>query len=244
VISVVLVDDQDLVREGLRMLLQAERDLCVTGEAGDGRSALAEVRRVDPDVVLMDVRMPELDGIEATAQLVRSGCRARILMLTTFDFDEYVYRAMKVGASGFLLKDATRVQLAEAVRTVSAGDALLAPAITKRLIEDFCSGPAPGAGGDELGLSGRELEVCRLVARGLSNIEIAAELYVSGATVKTHVAHVLTSSAARTCREVVARYSYARQNPVMEIDSVHSSGTAASDRPSVRSLGDGTWRTD
>jgi DNA-binding NarL/FixJ family response regulator len=192
VISVVIVDDQELVREGLRMLLQAEPDLRVTGEAGDGSQALAEVRRVDPDVVLMDVRMPGLDGIQATAQLVSNGCRARILMLTTFDLDEYVYRAMKAGASGFLLKDASRGQLAEAIRTVHQGDALLAPAITKRLIEDFCRGPAPGANGRPLGLSERELEVCRLVARGLSNREIAAKLYVSEATVKTHVAHMLS----------------------------------------------------
>jgi DNA-binding NarL/FixJ family response regulator len=191
VISIVIVDDQDLVREGLRMLLEAEPDLRVVGEAGDGREALAEVRRVDPDVVLMDVRMPGLDGIEATAQLVRNGFRARVLMLTTFDLDEYVYRAMKAGASGFLLKDASRNQLAEAVRTVNAGDVLLAPAVTKRLIQDFCRGPAPGANGSELGLSERELEVCRLIARGLSNGEIALELYVSEATVKTHVAHVL-----------------------------------------------------
>jgi len=174
------------------MLLEAEPDLRVAGEVGDGSQALAAARRVDPDVVLMDVRMPVVDGIEATAQLVRGGCRARILMLTTFDLDEYVYRAMKAGASGFLLKDASGGQLAEAVRTVHKGDALLAPAVTKRLIEDFCRGPAPGANGSDLGLSERELEVCRLVARGLSNREIAAQLYVSEATVKTHVGHVLS----------------------------------------------------
>jgi DNA-binding NarL/FixJ family response regulator len=208
-ISVVIADDQDLVREGLRMLLEAEPDIRVTGEAEDGNAALAEVRRADPDVVLMDVRMPVVDGIEATAQLVREGCRARILMLTTFDLDEYVYRAMKGGASGFLLKDASRGQLAGAVRTVSAGDALLAPAITKRLIEDFCRGPAPGADGSDLGLSERELEVCRLIARGLSNGEIAAQLYVSEATVKTHVAHVLSRLGLRD-RVQVTVFAYER----------------------------------
>jgi DNA-binding NarL/FixJ family response regulator len=206
-ISVLIIDDQDLVREGLRMLLEAEPDLRVAGEAGDGAEALAEVRRVDPDVVLMDVRMPVVDGIEATAQLVRGGSRARILMLTTFDVDEYVYRAMKAGASGFLLKDASRGQLAEAVRTVHKGDALLAPAITKRLIEDFCRGPAPGVNRSDLGLSERELEVCRLVARGLSNGEIAAQLYVSEATVKTHVAHVLSRLGLRD-RLQVAVFAY------------------------------------
>jgi DNA-binding NarL/FixJ family response regulator len=193
VISVLVVDDQDLVREGLRMLLDAEPDLCVAGEAGNGSEALAQARRLDPDVILMDVRMPEMDGIQATAELVRSGCRARILMLTTFDLDEYVYRAMKAGASGFLLKDASREQLAGAVRTVSAGQALLAPAITQRLIEDFCRSPAPGApAGNSTGrLSERELDVVRLIAQGLSNAEIAAKLYLSEATIKSHVARVL-----------------------------------------------------
>jgi DNA-binding NarL/FixJ family response regulator len=168
VISVLIVDDQDLVREGLRMLLEAEPDLCVAGEAGNGSQALAQARRLDPDVVLMDVRMPEVDGIEATAQLARGGCRARILMLTTFNLDEYVYRAMKAGASGFLLKDASREQLAAAVRIMSAGHALLAPAITRRLIEDFCRGPAPGAAAASATgrLTERELQVVRLVAQG------------------------------------------------------------------------------
>jgi DNA-binding NarL/FixJ family response regulator len=207
VISVVIVDDQDLVREGLRMLIEAEPDLRVTGEAGDGSQALAEVRRIDPDVVLMDVRMPLVNGIEATAQLVREGCRARILMLTTFDLDEYVYQAMKAGASGFLLKDASRAQLSQAVRTVCQGDALLAPAITKRLIEDFCCGPAPTADPSKLGLSERELEVCRLVARGLSNGEIAAQLYVSEATVKTHVTHMLSRLGLRD-RVQITVYAY------------------------------------
>jgi DNA-binding NarL/FixJ family response regulator len=209
VISVLLVDDQELVREGLRMLLEAEPDIQVTGEAANGRSALAETRRLDPDVVLMDVRMPELDGIAATAQLVHSASRTRILMLTTFDLDEYVYRAMKAGASGFLLKDASRGQLAEAIRTVSAGEAMLAPTITKRLIEDFCRGPEPGNGEADLDLSPRELETCRLVARGLSNREIAAQLYVSEATVKTHVAHILARLELRD-RVQIAVFAYER----------------------------------
>ena len=204
-ISVLIVDDQELVREGLRMLLEAEPDICVAGEAGNGGEALAQARQLDPDVVLMDVRMPEVDGIQATALLARAGCRTRILMLTTFNLDEYVYRAMKAGASGFLLKDASREQLAAAVRTVSAGEALLAPSITRRLIEDFCRGPAPGAAAAETArrLSERELEVTRLVARGLSNAEIAAKLYLSEATVKSHVARILAKLGLRDRVQVV-----------------------------------------
>jgi DNA-binding NarL/FixJ family response regulator len=160
-------------------------------------------------VVLMDVRMPEMDGIEATAKLVASGCRARILMLTTFNLDEYVYHAMKAGASGFLLKDASGEQLAGAVRTVSAGQALLAPAITRRLIEDFCRGPAPGTAAESATgrLSERELEVARLVARGLSNAEIAARLYLSEATIKSHVARILAKLGLRD-RVQIAVFAY------------------------------------
>ena len=205
-ISVLIADDQDLVREGLRMMLEAEPDLAVAGEAGTGQQALAQTRRLDPDVVLMDVRMPGLDGIEATEQLVRGGCRARILMLTTFNLDEYVYRAMKAGASGFLLKDASRDQLAAAVRTVAAGQALLAPAITRRLIEDFCRGPAPGAAAAGY-LSERELDVVRAVAEGLSNAEVAAKLYLSEATVKSHVARVLAKLDLRD-RVQIAVFAY------------------------------------
>lgn len=192
-IRVVVADDQDLVREGLRMILDAEPDIEVVAEAANGREALDAARTSDPDVLLMDVRMPELDGIEATARLVSAGTRARVLMLTTFDLDEYVYRAMKAGASGFLLKDANREQLAGAVRTVAAGDALLAPAITRRLIEDFCHRPPPSAGIPHAAaeLSARELEVMRLLAQGRSNAEIAAELFLSEATVKSHVARIL-----------------------------------------------------
>jgi DNA-binding NarL/FixJ family response regulator len=193
VIRIVIADDQDLVREGLRMMLEAEADIEVAGEAGNGVEALAATRAHDPDVLLMDVRMPELDGLEATARLVAAGARVRILILTTFDLDEYVYRAMKAGASGFLLKDATREQLAGAVRTVASGEALLAPAITQRLVEDFCRRPPPSAGLPPVadGLSPRELEVFRLVAQGLSNAEIANRLVLSEATIKSHVARIL-----------------------------------------------------
>ena len=208
-ISVLIVDDQDLVREGLRMLLEAEPDLSVVGEAGTGGQALAQARRLDPDVILMDVRMPEMNGIEATTRLVQAGSRARILMLTTFNLDEYVYHALKAGASGFLLKDTNREQLTSAVRAASAGETLLAPAITRRLIEDFCRGPAPGAAaGPSAGrLSERELDVVRLVAQGLSNAEIAARLHLSEATVKSHIARTLAKLGLRD-RVQVAVFAY------------------------------------
>jgi DNA-binding NarL/FixJ family response regulator len=209
VISVLIVDDQDLVREGLRMLLEAEPDLIVAGEAADGAGALAQARRLDPDVILMDVRMPGMNGIEATSRLAQAGSRARILMLTTFNLDEYVYHALKAGAGGFLLKHATRDQLTGAVRAVAAGEALLAPAITRRLIEDFCNGPAPGrpAEGAAGGLSERELDVVRLVAQGRSNAEIAAALYLSEATVKSHIVRILAKLGLRD-RVQVAVYAY------------------------------------
>jgi DNA-binding NarL/FixJ family response regulator len=193
VISVLIADDQDLIREGLRMLLEAEPDLSVAGEVGDGAQALTQARLLDPDVILMDIRMPGMNGIEAATRLVRAGSRARIVMLTTFHLDEYVYHALKAGASGFLLKDATREQLISAVRAAAAGETLLAPAITRRLIEDFCDGPAPGTPADGTAgrLSERELDVVRLVARGLANAEIAATLYLSEATIKSHIARIL-----------------------------------------------------
>ncbi|MDQ3889318.1 MAG: response regulator transcription factor, partial [Actinomycetota bacterium] len=175
------------------MILEAQKDIEVVAEAEDGREALAKAGELRPDVVLMDIRMPELDGLEATRRLLGGDGDARVLILTTFDADEYVYEAMKAGASGFLLKDVRPEQLAEAVRTVAAGDALLAPAITRRLVEQFVRRPRPGTEKPpELeGLTGRELDVLVLVARGLSNSEIASALFLTEATVKTHLTHIL-----------------------------------------------------
>jgi DNA-binding NarL/FixJ family response regulator len=194
VIRVLIADDQALVRAGFRAILEGQDDLEVVGEAADGGEAVTIARELQPDVVLMDVRMPDVDGIEATRRLLQDGDAPRVLMLTTFDLDEYVYEAMKAGASGFLLKDAPRDQLIGAVRTVAAGDALLAPALVRRLIEDFVRRPGPGerlpAELDEL--TERELEVLTLIARGLANAEIAAVLFVSEATVRTHVTHILS----------------------------------------------------
>jgi DNA-binding NarL/FixJ family response regulator len=193
VIRVLVVDDQALIRDSFRMILDLEPDIEVVGEAGDGQEAVAQVRRLQPDVVLMDVRMPVLDGLGATAALTRAGSTARVLILTTYDADEYLYDAMRAGAVGFLLKDVRRGQLADAVRTVAAGDSLLHPALTRRLVERFVQGPPPGGRPQMLdGLTEREVEVLRLVGRGLSNAEIAAQLFVGEATVKTHLGHVFT----------------------------------------------------
>jgi DNA-binding NarL/FixJ family response regulator len=192
-IRVLIADDQALVRGGFRLILDAQQDIEVVGEANDGREALAQARELAPDVVLMDIRMPEVDGLEATRRLLGGDGDCRVLILTTFDLDEYVYEAMKAGASGFLIKDVRPEQLADAVRVVSSGEALLAPVITRRLIEQFVSRPrpSPGAPSQLEELSERELEVLKLIARGCSNDEIAVELFVTRATVKTHVTHIL-----------------------------------------------------
>ena len=193
-ITVLIADDQTLVRDGFRMILDEQEDMVVVGEAGDGIEAVAKTRELRPDVVLMDVRMPGRDGLEATRDLVREMPDTHVLILTTFDLNEYVYEAMRAGASGFLLKDVPRAQLVDGVRTVAAGDALLAPAITRRLIEQFVKRPPssirPLPPAIEA-LTARELEVFKLVARGRTNGEIAAELFISEGTVKTHVAHAL-----------------------------------------------------
>ncbi|MDQ6710545.1 MAG: response regulator transcription factor [Candidatus Dormibacteraeota bacterium] len=190
---VLIVDDQSLVRAGFRLILESQPDFEVIGEAQDGEEAVGLTRRHRPDVVLMDVRMPRLDGLEATRRIVESGLNGcRIVMLTTFDLDEYVYAALQAGACGFLLKDVTPEQLIASVRLVASGDALLAPSITRRLIDRYAAARVPAAVHRNLeGLTPRELDVLRLMARGLGNQEIAEKMVVSEATVKTHVGHIL-----------------------------------------------------
>lgn len=192
-IRILLADDERLVRTGLRLILQAEAELEVVGEASDGDEAIELARHLRPDVILMDVRMPEVDGLEATRRILdRPAPRPCVIVLTTFDLDEYVYEALRAGARGFLLKDAPEAQLLAAIRTAAEGGSMLAPTVTRRLIEEFVQRrPPPGRAPDLRGLTARETEVLRMVARGLTNHEIAEGLVVSEHTVRTHVAHVL-----------------------------------------------------
>ncbi|MFD5744640.1 response regulator [Streptomyces massasporeus] len=208
-IRVLLVDDQPLLRTGFRMILEAEQDIAVVGEAGDGLQALDQVRALQPDVVLMDIRMPRMDGVEATRQITGPGRDgpAKVLVLTTFDLDEYVVEALRAGASGFLLKDAPANELVQAIRVVASGEAMLAPSITRRLLDKYATHLPSGEEPVPDTLTDREVEVLKLVARGLSNAEIAADLFVSETTVKTHVGHVLTKLGLRD-RVQAAVYAY------------------------------------
>ncbi|GAA0368115.1 response regulator transcription factor [Microbispora corallina] len=210
-IRVLLADDQTLVLAGLRTILSAEPDMEVVGQARDGQEAVTLARDLDPDVVLMDIRMPRLDGLAAARTILAGGSRTRVVMLTTFDLDEYVYEALRDGASGFLVKDLPDEQLVSGIRTVARGDTLLAPSVTRRLIEVYTR-RAPAQASLPPGvraLTPREVEVWRLVARGLSNTEIASELFVGEATVKTHVSRIMAKLGARDrVQAVVLAYQH------------------------------------
>ncbi|MEU3299481.1 MULTISPECIES: response regulator transcription factor [unclassified Streptomyces] len=209
-IRVLIVDDQAMVREGFSVLLNAMPDIEVIGEAVNGREAVAQVAALRPDVVLMDIRMPELNGIEATREIVAADEDAKVLVLTTFDLDEYVYQALRAGASGFLLKDASARQLADGVRVVAAGEALLAPTVTRRLITEFSrisAAPRPPALAQIGDLTERETEVLVLIAQGLSNAEIASHLVVAESTIKTHVSRILVKLGLRD-RTQAAVFAY------------------------------------
>jgi DNA-binding NarL/FixJ family response regulator len=199
-LGVLIADDQALMRAGFRMILEAEADLEVVGEAATGQEAVTEAGRLRPDVVLMDVRMPEMDGIEATRRLLDGNGDTKVVMLTTFDMDEYVYEALRAGASGFLVKDVPPEQLVAGIRSVASGESLLAPSVTRRLIEEFVRRPPDSvrpAPAELSRLTSREVEVLQMMARGLSNAEIAGEFFVSETTVKTHVAHILAKIGVR-----------------------------------------------
>ena len=188
--EIVVVDDQELMRLGFRMVINSQPDLKVIGEAADGAQAITAARVLRPDLMLMDIRMPDVDGLQATRDIIASGSSAKILILTTFDLDEYVYEALRAGASGFVLKDDPPEQLIAAVRTVAAGDALLSPAVTRRVIKQFTRVPRPSPPKELSELTDREYEIFALIADGLSNAEIGARLFITDTTVKTHITHI------------------------------------------------------
>jgi DNA-binding NarL/FixJ family response regulator len=226
-IRVVIADDQAMIRRGLRLLLEDEPDLEVVAEAADGHEAVAAAQRHRPDVAMLDIRMPGMDGLEATRRLVADELPTRILILTTFDLDEYVYEAVRAGASGFLVKDAPAEKLLEAVRVVAAGDALLAPTVARRVIERFAElpTPQPALAASLTELTARELEVLRLIARGHSNPEIARELVISEHTAKTHVGHVLTKL---RLRDRIQAVIFAYESGLIRPGSPEGSDEAAS----------------
>jgi DNA-binding NarL/FixJ family response regulator len=214
VIRVLVVDDQPLVRSGFRMVIEERPDLELVGEATDGVQALELARELEPDVILMDVRMPNLDGVEATRRLVEEGTQARILVLTTFDLDEYVYAAIRAGASGFLLKDVEPADLVDAIRVVAAGNSLFGPAATERLVARFAQQPAPDAARSLDELTDREKEILALLATGLSNAELAERLFLSETTVKTHVSSILRKLRVRDrVQAVIAAYDAGLVSP-------------------------------
>jgi DNA-binding NarL/FixJ family response regulator len=215
-IRVLVADDQAMVRAGFRVLLAGEEDIEVVAEASNGREAVEKASRYVPSVVLMDIRMPELDGLEATRRILADDDTARILILTTFDLDEYVYEALRIGASGFVLKDDPPEQLLTAIRTVAGGEALLSPAITKRVIKQFTRIPRPTPPPQLADLTDRELDVFRLIARGLSNAEIGEKLFISDTTVKTHITHILQKL---ELRDRVQAVVLAYQTGVVEPDA-------------------------
>jgi DNA-binding NarL/FixJ family response regulator len=225
---VLVVDDQSMVRAGFRMLLAGEEDIEVVAEASNGLEAIEKAARFDPTVVLMDIRMPELDGLEATRRILAADRGARILILTTFDLDEYVYEALRAGASGFVLKDDSPEQLLAAIRTVAAGDALLSPTVTRRVIQKFAGMPRPAPPKELEELSERERDVFRLMAGGLSNAEIGQELFISETTVKTHVTHILSKLGLRDRVQAVV---LAHRAGLVDADASHSNEHEAQAAP-------------
>jgi DNA-binding NarL/FixJ family response regulator len=222
-VRVLVADDQSMVRAGFRVLLANEADIEVVAEAGNGLEAVAKAARYHPTVVLMDIRMPELDGLEATRRILADDTTARILILTTFDLDEYVYEALRIGASGFVLKDDPPEQLLAAIRTVAGGNALLSPTITKRVIKQFTRVPRPTPAPQLAELTERELDVFRLIARGLSNAEIGEKLFISDTTVKTHITHILQKLDLRDrVQVVVLAYQTGVVEPEIKGDNAHS----------------------